>query len=179
MKIKNAVILALLLVVILLVGGIYTAHKISLLPPYSPVATTTTTTSTTNTAYQPPYQAPLVTPAPTTLYNGTYHNGVYGLTLNLPVDYQAFDTGSSPAGVVASDSIDYTENGTEIFSINIFTKQQWNTIRTEENTEHLDVNDLGEGTYLGENETYIFSYNISSPTNAGEVQGILSTIRYY
>jgi hypothetical protein len=167
-KIRNVTIVILLIVIVLLIGGIYHAGRTTpVLVPLSPTASTTTTTTTT-----------IVAPTnPAVFVGGTYHNSVYGLTLSLPANYEPFDTGSSPTGVVASDSIQFTENGADIFSINVFTKQQWNIIRTKENTEHLNVNDLGEGTYLGENETYIFSYNASS--NNAEVQNILSSIKYY
>jgi hypothetical protein len=175
MKIRNVVIILLIVIAVLLVGGVYYSGKISPVLQFPPQIGTTTTTTTTNMA--PMIPSPVAPAAQTTYFGGTYHNSVYGLTLNLPTDYQPFDTGTSPAGVVGSDSIQFTENGLQVFSINVFTKQQWNTIRTEENTENLDVNDLGEGTYLGENETYIFSYNIVS--NQAQVQSILSSIKYY
>ena len=167
---KTVIITVLVLIAIILLGGVYYArvHPDSLLQLQTATTTTTTTTLV---------NSPTATVSGTTFLAGNYHNSVYGLTLNLPANYQPIDTGTSPAGVVASDSIEFTNNGQDIFSINVFTKQQWNVIRTEENTEHLNVNNLGEGTYLGENETYIFSYSIA--TQSPDIQSILSTIRYY
>lgn len=171
MKTKNAVII-LIIIILLIVGVIFYSSRTPLASP-----NTATTTSSTTTIPQPSPTSYLIPPTPNITYGGTYHNSVYGLSLDVPASYQTLDTGASPAGVVASDSIQFVENGAKIFTINIFTKQQWNTIRTLENTEHLNVNNLGEGIYLGENETYIFSYNVSG--NPTAVQSIISSIKYY
>ena len=172
MKTKNTVILLLIIIILFIVGVIFYSSRA---PQASP--NTATTTASTTTIPQPSPTSYLIPPPSNITYGGTYHNNVYGLTLDMPASYQALDTSASPTGVVASDSIQFVENGEKIFTINIFTKQQWNTIRTLENTEHLNVNNLGEGIYLGENETYIFSYSVLG--NPTAVQSIISSIKYY
>lgn len=88
-----------------------------------------------------------------------YHNATYGLTI--PGVYAVTPVAVSPYGgvsPVASYSFNY--NGVYAFTINVFSKEEWNNIRIQE-TLSADAGTtnayLGEGTYLGENKTWIFS----------------------
>src|ERR1035437_9611320 len=115
MKTKNTVILLLIIIILLIVGVIFYSGRSPQTTPNTATTIATTTASTT-TIPQPSPTSYLIPPPQNITYGGTYHNSVYGLALDMPASYQALDTGASPAGVVASDSIQFVENGTKIFT---------------------------------------------------------------
>lgn len=109
-----------------------------------------------------------------------YRNATFGLTLPLPNSwngYRVYETAGSPAGFPSTRTIHFIAPGEtgEAFLIHVFTKEQWNALRTEENRR--GISDMGEGKYLGENATWIYSYNIFARQN--ESQMILNNARFY
>jgi hypothetical protein len=115
-------------------------------------------------------------------YSGSnvYHNGTYGLTLRLPeAGYRTYVTAGGPSGLPGTAQIHFVAPGssTDSFVVNVWNKAQWNAIRTEENFVHQNTTSLGEGTYLGENFTWIYSYQVFS--GAAQAQQALSGAVFY
>lgn len=109
-----------------------------------------------------------------------YHNATYGLTLRLPTaGYRTYITAGGPSGLPGTAQIHFIAPGeaTDAFIINVWDKQGWNYVRTQENFVHLNTTNIGEGTYLGENFTWIYSYTIYS--HAAEAQTALSGAVFY
>lgn len=95
--------------------------------------------------------------------SNVYHDSTYGLTLRLPqAGYRTYMTAGGPSGLPGTAQIHFVAPGssTDTFVINVWSKAQWNAIRTEENFVHQNTTSLGEGTYLGENFTWIYSYQV-------------------
>lgn len=133
------------------------------------VATTTTTyVSTTTTAYEPDITARTYTAPRSQSYGGTYasgsayHNG-YGLTV--PGSYTVTTGQDVYAGVYDTASLHFhlpaqAGQGAQAFQINVWSKEQWNDIRIQETInakEGTGPTYFGEGSYLGENFTWIYS----------------------
>ncbi|MDB5254475.1 MAG: hypothetical protein JWL80_541 [Parcubacteria group bacterium] len=181
-SVYTVTIIVVVLIILLALGGLgwYAYGR----PVETATTSTTTTNSTEGTSVVTTTQVPVTVTSPGTAIpvspfpGGTvYHNGVYGLTLALPAGYTYAESVQTFQSFPDSDTITFSENGSKVFQINVFTKPQWNAIRTQENLAHQNVNDLGEGNYYGENKTYIFSS--TGYDRAGEVQGILNAGRFY
>lgn len=109
-----------------------------------------------------------------------YHNSTYGLTLQLPsAGWRTYVTSGGPAGLSGTAQIHFIAPGesTDSFVVNVWNKEQWTRIRTLENYVHLNTSNIGEGTYLGENFTWIYSYTIYS--NSAAAQSALSGAVFY
>jgi cytoskeletal protein RodZ len=178
------IITVVVIILIALVGlGVYAYKHPSNMTMTNDSNTSTTTTSTVS-ENPTTTSSTVVTTSPDTYTEvnpfpgGTvYHNAAYRLTLALPAGYTYAESIQEFQGMSDSDTITFSNIGQTIFSINAFTKSQWNTIRTQENLAHQNVNDLGEGNYYGENTNFIFSSTISNqPT---QVQSILDAGRFY
>lgn len=97
-----------------------------------------------------------------------YRNPTYGLTI--PGTYQVVPSQNAYAGVPTAASYAFYQNGVYAYTVNVFSKEQWNNIRIQEtiNTkEGIGPDYLGEGRYLGENKTWIYSYIPGSYMPAG------------
>jgi hypothetical protein len=104
------------------------------------------------------------------------------LTLRFPSTfsgYRSYETYGGPNGLPGTLQIHFVAPGenTDAFVVNVFSKEQWNIIRTQENYVHLNTSNIGEGTYLGENFTWIYSATIYS--HAAEAQSALSGAVFY
>ncbi len=108
---------------------------------------------------------------------GTEYRSPYGLTLALPANWQTYaltKNSVSYGGVTPTDSTTIRLASGPVLTINVFTKEQWNSIKTQENAANQNVNSLGEGEYLGENATYIYSFLIHDLES--EVRQVLANI---
>ncbi len=108
---------------------------------------------------------------------GSLYQSPFGLVLPFPANWQAYavvKSNPSYGGFQPTDSSTIVLSGGSVLTINVFTKEQWNKIRTEENAANQNVNSLGEGEYLGENSTYIYSYIIEG--NEVEVRQVLNNV---
>lgn len=144
----------------------------------NPVNASGEVTTETKTVYEPEHTKVVTRPASPFPGGPTYHNSTYGLTVPLPASwngYSVYINRESYGGFPNSNSIHFNVGGTNPLTINVFTKEQWNAIRNQENANHLNVNSLGEGMYLGENFTYIYS----SQALTTEAQSILNYILFY
>jgi hypothetical protein len=118
--------------------------------------------------------------ATTGLSGSTYHNGTYGLTLRLPsAGWTSYMTSGGPSGLPGTAQIHFRAPGeaTDAFVVNVWSKAGWNYVRTQENFVHLNTSNIGEGTYLGENFTWIYSDTVYS--HAAEAQAALSGAVFY
>lgn len=102
-----------------------------------------------------------------------YHNNLFGLSV--PGIYVVQNGALNSYGNVApTASYDFYYTGVKLFTINVFSKEEWNNIRIQE-TVQSDAGTknayLGEGHYLGENKTWIYSFEPS--TYAVPPSGIL------
>lgn len=87
-----------------------------------------------------------------------YHNPTFGLTV--PGSYNVAQRQNVYGGVPTTASYDFYTGGVYAFTINVFSKEQWNNIRIQETRnmkEGTGPDYLGEGRYLGENQTWIYS----------------------
>jgi len=93
-----------------------------------------------------------------TVLGPAYRNTTFSLTV--PGDYQVVPTQNSYAGVSTSASYNFYTNGSLAFTINVFSEEAWNNIRTQETVgvQTGGQTNFGEGSYIGENATWIFSY---------------------
>jgi hypothetical protein len=170
------------LVVLLAIGVVYDSYRLRtnnpvvfVAPTDNYPASTTPKTSNPNLAAVEPAYTNINQTGPSGM---TYQNTNFGLSLDFPVSWNGYTVqvvGSSFGGIGTESSFNFYLNESNTFTINVFTKEEWNKLRTEE----LQNNTVsyGEGDYLGENFTYIFSVIINS-RNA-EVQSILDTVRFY
>lgn len=179
---QTGTIALIILVIFLFIGGtVYYIYR------ETPARTTgydtnTTTgnpiiTSTRGTLYEPGTTQTIVTQVNPFPGGPVYKNPNYGLTISMPSTYAGYtvlNAREAFAGVYDLDSLHFYNGGVNTFTINVFTKQQWNDIRIQETNNQ--VNGYGEGTYLGENKNYIFSTNT---TNPGQVQQIFDNILFY
>ncbi|MEK9200419.1 MAG: hypothetical protein AAB909_00430 [Patescibacteria group bacterium] len=90
-----------------------------------------------------------------------YRNTTYSLTI--PGNYEVTPTNpNSYSGVTATASYNFYTNGNLAFIVNVFSDEQWNNIRIQETmnvAEQGGTNSYkGEGRYLGENFSWVFSY---------------------
>ncbi len=88
-------------------------------------------------------------------------------------------TNGGPAGLPGTAQIHFVAPGesNDAFVVNVWGKAGWNYVRTQENYVHLNTSNIGEGTYLGENFTWIYSYTINS--HSAEAQSALSGAVFY
>ncbi|MDB5266308.1 MAG: hypothetical protein JWN89_123 [Parcubacteria group bacterium] len=166
-------------------GGSQPANIISGLPQYStnePAAepsvvytTVEVPTGETRQVYQPATTKVVnraVSPFPG---GSTYHNSAYGLTVPLPAGWSNVPSVGADvyAGIPDTASIHFAGPGGQTLTVNVFTKEQWNNIRIQETLGQ--TNSFGEGNYLGENFTYIYSVQGS----ASDLQNISNRILFY
>ncbi|MHB1330777.1 MAG: hypothetical protein ACYCY6_02310 [Minisyncoccota bacterium] len=89
----------------------------------------------------------------------TFRSPTLGLTV--PGAYQVIASQNVYAGVPTTISYKFYTSGVLAFTINAFSKEQWNDIRIQE-TRLAAAGDfnryLGEGRYMGENKLFIYSY---------------------
>ncbi|MDB5194084.1 MAG: hypothetical protein JWN50_98 [Parcubacteria group bacterium] len=128
------------------------------------------------------YKRVAVAAAASGISGTTYHNGTYGLTIGLPSSFAGFRTyvtAGGPNGLPGTAEIHFVAPGesTDAFVVNVFSKAQWNIIRTNENYAHLNTSNTGEGNYLGENFTWIYSDTIFS--HQAEAQSALAGAVFY
>ena len=152
---------------------------------YSQEASTTTvevTTSTTTlkTVYVPARTVVRTTPGTPFAGGSIYHNPTYNLTVYLPATYAQYTVSQGAdtyTGVPDTVSLHFSgiNGNANNFTINVFSMEQWNKIRTIENAAHMNVNSYGEGNYLGENFKFIYSSYGSEP----QIQQILDQVRFY
>lgn len=131
-------------------------------------------------AQKPRISYPTVARASSAVSGFHYRNTTFGLTLPLPNtwnEYRVYETAGSPAGFPSTRTIHFIAPGEsgDTFLIHVFTKAEWNALRTDENRR--GISNMGEGKYLGENATWIYSYNIFARQN--ESQTILNNARFY
>jgi len=141
----------------------------------APVETHTVTTYETKTV--PVVQTHAV--AATGVSGAAYHNATYGLTLRLPsAGWTVYQTTGGPAGLPGTAQLHFVAPGEsqDAFVINVWDKAGWNYVRTQENFVHLNTTNIGEGTYLGENFTWIYSYTLYSHPEAQS--GIAGAVFY-
>ncbi|MBX4195471.1 hypothetical protein KW796_00740 [Candidatus Parcubacteria bacterium] len=134
------------------------------------VATTTTSyVSTTTTLYnRSQATAPATKPRASSSgqsasayigYSGTaYRNASFGLTV--PGSHSVTVGRDAYAGVSDTASLHFYQGGVHAFQINVWSKEQWNDIRIQETMnakQGTGPTYFGEGSYLGENKTWIFS----------------------
>lgn len=187
---SSAIVILIILILGIIIGAYYWKKN-----PSTPTTTTTTpsgygntqTTGNTNETVLTPLNntnntngSPAVVTPSTTVTGGSNYQFPTGLTLALPATWQAYSiTHTSPSfgGVTPADSTTFNVGGAKALTINTFTKEQWNRIRTQENAANQNVNSLGEGTYLGENSTYIYSYTING-RDAESSQIVKSVVKY-
>jgi hypothetical protein len=181
------------IIILLIIGGIWWAYKKSQTqttytnqPTYN-VSTTTNTGNTssgvTNSSVLTPNstqnstQPTVISGSSDVFPGGSEYTSPFGLRLALPSTWQAYALTKNTVsfgGVAPTDSTTFTLAGGPVLTINVFTKEQWNRIKTKENAANQNVNSLGEGEYLGENTTYIYSYTIHD--RESEVRQILNNI---
>ena len=142
------------------------------------VVVATTSVTTLKTIYKP--ARTVVRTSPGTPFPGgqTYQSSIYGLTVFLPATYNKYTVTvgkDSYTGVSDTASLHFAGINGHDFTINVFTMEQWNKIRTIENVANMNVNSYGEGDYLGENFKYIYSSYGPEP----ELQKILDQVRFY
>jgi hypothetical protein len=138
----------------------------------------TRTTTELETVYKPAHTEVVSRPGSPFPGGSVYHNSAYGLSVPVPANwagYSVYQNREFFGGFPSLASIHFNVAGTNPLTVNVFTKEQWNDIRNQENANHLNVNSLGEGIYLGENFTYIFSTQTLTP----ESQSILPYILFY
>lgn len=184
----------LIVIVILILGGILFAYDKSKTPTnYSnqginttetPVINSNNTTNTGSTAVtpsantsQPGSGSAVITTTSNVFPGGSEYRSPYGLALAFPASWQAYamtKNTTSFGGVAPSDSTTFRLSTGPVLTINVFTKEQWNRIKTQENAANQNVNSLGEGEYLGENATYIYSFIIHD--RESEVRQVLNNI---
>jgi hypothetical protein len=147
-------------------------------------ATTTGTVSGQKTETYTTYERRTVSATGNTTTATRYHNGTYGLTLGFGfgssfAGFRTYETAGGPNGLPGTIQIHFIAPGesTDAFVVNVFSKEQWNKIRTQENYAHQNISDLGEGNYLGENFTWIYSDSIYSHT--AEAQSALAGAVFY
>lgn len=88
-----------------------------------------------------------------------FRNETLGLTV--PGVYEVIASQNIYAGVSATVSYNFYTNGVLAFTINTFSKEQWNDIKIQETRLAAAGNFnryLGEGRYMGENRLWIYSY---------------------
>ncbi len=189
-------VLVVALIVIVLIGWMWKKGGVSVSKDTNATGTpftytidnATTTASTTEVVKvtktsTPTYKNTNTASAYTGVVNGTtYHNGTYGLTLSLPASwmgYRTYITNGGPNGLSGTAQIHFVAPGEndDAFVVNVWSKEQWNKIRTEENFVHRNTVDIGEGMYLGENFTWI--YSTDSFSHNSEVQSALNTAVFY
>ncbi|MES2214380.1 MAG: hypothetical protein V4465_03285 [Patescibacteria group bacterium] len=106
---------------------------------------------------------------------GSSYHSAFGLTVSLPPGWSNTPSVGSDvyAGVPDTASIHFAGPAGQNMTINVFTKEQWNNIRIQETLGQ--VNAFGEGSYLGENFTYIYSVQ----GTASDLQNIASRVVFY
>lgn len=130
------------------------------------------------TVYEPAHTEVVTRPSNPFPGGPVYHNSTYGLTVPLPAGWSGYSIYQNVeyfGGFPSLVSLHFNVGGTNPLTVNVFTKEQWNDIRNQENANHLNVNSLGEGIYLGENFTYIFS----TQTPGASTSTILPYILFY
>jgi hypothetical protein len=171
-------VLVIVVIIIMVLTSSHNAKISSEIASTTSQTTTSTVTQTTTTVYVPPTYTTVDTNGQSIFPGGIfYRNPVYNFTLSLPATWNGYSitNGSATyAGVSIANSIQFNRVGINIFTINAFSKQQWNNIRNQES--HSGISSFGEGSYLGENADTIFSAITNS--GASEVQSILNTVRF-
>lgn len=191
---KGFASIVVILIILLILGGIWWAYKndkpiidttnqaTENTPPTTNTVSTNSTNSNgavltpTNTSSSPNEPA-VITTSSNVFPGGTQYESPYGLTLAFPASWQAYaitKNTTSYGGVTPTDSTTFRLAEGPILTINVFTKEQWNRIKTQENAANQNVNTLGEGEYLGENSTYIYSYLIHA--REAEARQVLANI---
>ena len=116
-------------------------------------------TATSTAAAKPATTRRVVSASPYQAVSGpAYRAPTFGLTV--PGSYTVSVGQNVYSGVPATASYNFFSGGVYAFTINIFSKEQWNDIRIQETRnakEGTGPDYLGEGRYLGENMTWIFS----------------------
>lgn len=111
----------------------------------------------TTTASKPASSAPKRQTA--TVYQSAYGSYPFGITV--PRGYTAAPGATGVyGGVQPTVSYNFFANGVYAFTVNVFSKEQWNDIRIQETRnikEGTGPEYLGEGRYIGENKTWIYS----------------------
>jgi hypothetical protein len=184
----NTAVIAIVILMLFMIGGAFVFRTYNTSTSVTATSTSQsltdyivdqTTGTTTNTYAQTPtpqtiVRTTLVSPFPG---GSVYRNSTYGLSVPLPASWNGYTTTEGRetfAGVTNLASIRFYLGGANPLTINVFTKEQWNDIRIQET--NLQVNGYGEGSYLGENGTYIFATN---STGGAEIQSILDAIRFF
>lgn len=132
---------------------------------------------TPNNSNQTTSQPTIVSDNSSVFTGGSEYRSPYGLALAFPASWQAYamtKNATTYGGVAAQDSTTFRLASGPVLTINVFTKEQWNRIKTQENAANQNVSSLGEGEYLGENTTYIYSFIIHD--RESEVRQILGNI---
>jgi hypothetical protein len=161
-----ALIVVFVVIIIAISGWWYYKHTKLVYTESLPVGTAYNPTATTTTIYKNVY-VPGATVTPTSPTGVIFHDSTYGLTIDLPSNfagYRSYITQGGPNNLSGTEEIHFVapNETSDAFVVNIFSKQQWNNIRTQENLAHQNINDLGEGNYIGENTTWIYSATIFS-----------------
>ena len=143
---------------------------------------TTTISKTTKPVITGTHSNPTPTSEGNTTTSTRYHNGTYGLTLGFPASFSGFrtyETAGGPSNLGGTIQIHFIAPGetSDAFVVNVFSKAQWNAIRTQENYAHLNTSNIGEGNYLGENFTWIYSDTVIS--HNAEAQAAFSNAVFY
>ena len=185
--------LLVVIILVLIIGGIWWAYSKNKTPgnylnPSDNQSENSPTTSygsnNTNSSALTPSNNNNTTNEPTVITTssnvfpgGSEYRSPFGLTLALPASWQAYaltKNSTTYGGVAPTDSTTFRLAEGPVLTINVFTKEQWNSIKTQENAANLNVNSLGEGEDLGENATYVYSYIVHG--RESEVRQILSNI---
>ncbi len=170
----NKTIIALSILFVLIIGGLVYSYTGSNLLESSPTSSNTESSSTPKTSN---FSNSFSYSASSSM-DGTYYNPTYGLRLKIPPSWAGYavqTTNSAFGGLPSSNSIHFYVFGRESFVINVFTKEEWNNLRITETNNN--VNSYGEGEYLGENGTFIFSSQVF--LNQTDVESILYTAGFY
>jgi hypothetical protein len=94
-----------------------------------------------------------------TVYQSAYGSYPFGITVPRGYTTTAAATGVY-GGIQPTAAYHFYANGAYAFTVNVFSKEQWNDIRIQETRnvkEGTGPEYLGEGRYLGENKTWIYS----------------------
>jgi len=176
-----------ILAIILIIGGIawiaYSARHNGITDGMATTTIGTTATTTTVVKVIPPHEVTVYKQVATYPGGVTFHSP-FGLTLPFPATwagYTLIQTNESYAGVPALATYNFNVGGDRVLTINAFTKEQWNNIRIQEEQDILEGETrneyFGEGHYLGENTTYIFSYDIQG--RDAETQTVVNGAVFY
>ncbi|MFC1617785.1 hypothetical protein ACFL2B_00725 [Patescibacteria group bacterium] len=140
------------------------------------IVTVTVTPTATPTETPTPTSTPTPTPTSTPVSDEvTFRDTALGFTLTMPAAWENYRTElhypESRTGTFTYNTVSFSLEGEDIFSISAYTKPQW---------EELLAAGMNP-TKLGENATYVFSYESASglvnPDRYGEIPEIVDTFR--